>query len=359
MTSSRHLGPWLAVVVVVHDGETVVGACLESVLREVEAVGGGVDVVVVDNASRDGSRSLVASAFPGVRLIASARNLGFAGGCNLAVRSCDAPWVLLLNSDAALAPGSLRYLHEAVDAAGKRTAALTLRVLLAARFAVREDGDVVGPLGRYREVSDGPVRLVNSTGNVLRRDLYGIDRGWLLPDEEHRPGPEVFGFCGAAAALRRTAWDEMGGFDESFFLYYEDSDLSWRLRLAGWGVAYLDRARVDHLHSASTGEGSDLAVFHNERNRLLMAVKNAPAAAALRALGRGLVTPVTRLRGQWPSTRGTRPRVRALLSFVRLAPGALAQRRAATRRGVSPARRRAVYATFPVPSREPVGGYRG
>lgn len=358
MPTSSAPDPWLCVVVVVHDGEDVVGPCLASVARAGLVAGGGVEAVVVDNASRDGSRALVASAFPDVRLVPSPRNLGFAGGCNLAVRASAAPWVLLLNSDAVLADDALARLRDAVRDAGDEVAALTLRVLLAARFEEDPAGDVVGPQGRYREAGDGEVRLVNSTGNVLRRDLYGVDRGWLVPDRQHRPDREVFGVCGAAAALRRSAWEQLGGFDESFFLYYEDSDLSWRLRLAGWEVEYLDDARVDHLHSASTGEGSDLSVFHNERNRLLMAVKNAPAGVALRTVARGFVTPATRLRGQWPSTAGTRPRLRALASFVRLVPQALAHRRAASRRGVSAARRRAVYATFPATSREPVGGYR-
>lgn len=358
MPRFRPTRPWLSVVVVVHDGEDVIGPCLRSVVREGEAAGGGVEVVVVDNASRDGSRALVASAFPQARLLPSERNLGFAGGCNLAVRSSGAPWVLLLNSDAVLGPGSLARVREAVDGAGARVAALTLRVLLAARFAARDDGEVVGPLGRYREVADGPVRLVNSTGNVLRRDLYGVDRGWLLPDDEHRPPAQVFGICGAAAVLRREAWDEMGGFDETFFLYYEDSDLSWRLRLAGWEVGYLDDAVVEHVHSASTGEGSDLAVFHNERNRLLMAVKNAPPAVAWGTVLRAHLSVLTRLRGQWPSTRGTRPRLRAMASFARLLPAALRSRRAATRDGVSPSRRRALYATFPDAARAPGGRYR-
>ena len=93
----------------------------------------------------------------------------------------------------------------------------------------------------------------------------------------------MFGFCGAAALLRREAIDDVGTFDESFFMYYEDTDLSWRLRLRGWKVLYDPRAVVEHGHSRTSGEWSDFFLFHVDRNRLLMVLKDAPAPLVARS----------------------------------------------------------------------------
>src|SRR5581483_12472754 len=80
---------------------------------------------------------------------------------------------------------------------------------------------------------------------------------------------EVFGFCGAAALLRRAALEDVGAFEESFFMYYEDLDLSWRMRLRGWRILYEPGAVVEHAHAASTGEWSPFFTFHVDRNRVL------------------------------------------------------------------------------------------
>jgi GT2 family glycosyltransferase len=90
-----------------------------------------------------------------------------------------------------------------------------------------------------------------------------------------------FGFCGAGALLDVAAVRSCGGMDASLFLYYEDTDLSWRLRLAGWSVEYCPAAHVMHEHGSSSVEGSDLFLHHNERNRLLVLARNATARTAL------------------------------------------------------------------------------
>ena len=169
--------------------------------------------------------------------------------------------------------------------------------------------------------------VVNSTGNQVRADGYGQDRGWLVPDAEHHPEPDVFGFCGAAAALRTAALAEVGLFDEDFFLYYEDSDLSWRLRRAGWRVRYCADAVARHHHSASTVEGSPRFRFHNERNRLLMLAKNATWKRAAYWWGRYLLTTGSvALRRRQPATITT-TRIRAFASALVLLPRMLAKRR--------------------------------
>ena len=309
--------PDVTVVTVTYEAGDLVLECLRS-LRDQELGGLRMAVVVVDNASTDGTADRVARAHPEVRLLRSPVNLGFAGGNNLALREVASPYVVLLNNDAVAEPGAVAALVRALADGGERLAAVTATVLLAGRFrAAGPDDDAVvdGPDGRWVDVV-----LVNSTGNVVRQDGYGADRGWLARDATHRPERDVFGFCGAAAALRTSALRDVGLFDEDFFLYYEDSDLSWRLRLAGYRVEHCAHAVVRHRHAASSGEGSEVFRFHDTRNRLLMLVKDAPAGLAVRAAVRALLTAVsvTVRRSQPPAH--VRTRWRALASALRLLP---------------------------------------
>ena len=117
----------------------------------------------------------------------------------------------------------------------------------------------------------------------------GYDRDWLVPaDTEHSPS-EVFGLCGGACAIRREAWQALGGFREDLFMYYEDTDLSWRLHERGWGVVYVREAVVHHEHASSSGTDSSMFIRVNTRNRILVAAAHSPARVVLQALARTLV----------------------------------------------------------------------
>jgi GT2 family glycosyltransferase len=144
---------------------------------------------------------------------------------------------------------------------------------------------------------------------------------------------DVFGFSGGAALLRRSAAVAVGGFPVRFFLYYEDTDLSWRLRLAGWSIRYEPTAVVHHRHAASSDVSSGLFAFHNERNRLLTLVRCAPAGAAAGAWLRFVLTTgslaVRQLRtGRRQQARNLQVwlRIRVLLSAIGLLPWAVRAR---------------------------------
>jgi N-acetylglucosaminyl-diphospho-decaprenol L-rhamnosyltransferase len=317
------------------------------------------DVVVVDNGAPQGTADLVAEACPGARVVAAGSNLGFAGGNNLVLDEVSSDYVVLINDDAVAEPTMVGELVRAIDRAGPQTAALSARVLLMQRFRAAgvEDTDVVvGPDGSWVPDPTGLVRLVNSTGNELRVDGFGVDRGWLADQSAHTPSSEVFGFSGAAAILRVSALREVGTFDQRFFMYYEDTDLSWRLRLNGYTIGYADRAVVQHHHSASAGEGSRFFRFHDSRNRLLAVTKNATWPMVLRVVGRYVLTTAS------IAVRGSQPRwqvwvrVRALGSYLRLLPSVLGERR--RQRTVTAAQRRKVEELLlPVPTTT-VSGYR-
>ena len=173
---------------------------------------------------------------------------------------------------------------------------------------------------------DDLVDILNSTGNEVDASGYGRDRGWLTVDGPEFP-TDVFGFCGAAAALDTAAVRAVGGFDDDYFLYYEDTDLSWRLRLAGLRIVYAPSAVVRHHHAGSSGEGSPLHRFYDERNRLLTLTKNAPAPLALKAVLRYPFTTLSIARREFPRLPRARTRMRAAGSYLRLLPRALAARR--------------------------------
>ena len=276
--------PRATVVVVNLNGKRFLETCLRAL--EAQEVEGGIEVILVDNASTDGSRDFVADAFPGVRVLAAPRNLGFAAGNNLGIRAAQGEHVVLLNNDTRPDPGWLAALVTAAESGG-RVGAVTSKLVFMDRHGV-----------------------IQNAGGVLLSDGSGADRGSGEADRGQYDRPEeVFGACGGAVLLARAMLADVGLFDERFFAYYEDTDLSWRMRLRGWRVLYEPRARVEHVHSGTSVEWSPFFVFHADRNRLFMLLKNAPwrlvVTATARFAGlaaRGALRPLVRRRR--PSTGG-------------------------------------------------------
>jgi N-acetylglucosaminyl-diphospho-decaprenol L-rhamnosyltransferase len=339
--------PAVTVVVVSWNGAHLLDACLDGLARQ-DLDPAAFEVLVVDNGSTDGTVGHLARRHPGVGVVRSEVNRGFAGGAHLGLTHVAGPYAVLLNNDAVPEPGFLSALLRAAEAPGAgRVAAVTGKVLLAPRFRLLppgtppEDGDVVTPSGVCRPDPAGEVDVVNSTGNVVTRSGYGRDRGWLQVDDGREPPADVFAFCGAAALLRTAALRDTGDFDEDFFLYYEDTDLSWRLRAAGWEIRYEPAAVVRHEHAASSDVRSALFRFHDDRNRLLTLTKNAPARLALRAALRYPLTVASLTVRQGPRAAMTAARCRAYASYLRLLPRMLARRRAIRRAAVVPAARTA------------------
>ena len=339
--------PLLTVVIVTWNGRHLLGDVLGGLGRQ-DLPAELWRVLVLDNASTDGTVEYLAREHPTVRVVRSPENRGFAGGNALALATVDTPYAVLLNNDATPEPGFLSALLDAVSAEGaERVGALTAKVLLHPRFEPLPagsrpsiaEGDVSGPDGVFRPSPSGTVDLLNSTGNVIDRQGYGRDRSYGRVDVPPEDPPDVFAFCGAAALLRMTAVRDAGGFDADFFLYYEDTDLSWRLRAAGWTIRYESRAVVRHRHAASSDVRSALFRFHDDRNRLLALTKNAPAGLAAGAVLRYPLTIASLTVRQGPRAAMTGTRLRALTSYARLLPRMLRRRRA-IRRSATVDRRR-------------------
>jgi len=313
-SAATHRSVVATVVIVAWNGADLIGPCLDAVAGQ--ALADGFVTWVIDNASTDATAAVVSAHPVDARLITVERNLGFAGAAEIAVREATTPFVVVLNQDACPEPGWLAALLAPLTAPdAHRIAAVTSKVLFTA---------------------DG---RLNNTGVIVGRDGYGRDRGFGQPDDGRFAEPEdVFAFSGTAAALRVVAARDVGSFDPSFFLYYEDTDLSWRLQLGGWRVRYAPDAVVRHVHGASTDVSSRTFAFYNERNRLLMLAKCAPRSLVvkevLRFAGITLMLPIRRLtRVDIPKGHQfrTATRVRALASFTRMLPSVIAKRRAVSR----------------------------
>ncbi len=196
----------------------------------------------------------------------------------------------------------------------------------------------VGPVPRWIDVELEPDRydVINNVGSHLSRAGYGGDRGFLERDAgQYESVTDVFAWCGAGVLFRPAYLQDVGLFDERFFMYYEDTDLSWRGRAKGWRYRYVPTARLRHVHAATSVEGSPMFNHYVQRNRLVMVTKNAPAAYVGRVLagyGRELLTFGWRdvlarlLRGRRPSPGLVLSRARSLAGYVRLLPSTLAAR---------------------------------
>ncbi|MBD8538749.1 glycosyltransferase [Frigoribacterium sp. CFBP 8751] len=298
--------PTVEIVVVNWKRYDLTTACIDSLRPEV--VDPSRKVTVVDNGSQDGSAERLADEFPWVDLIALSENGGFAAGVNAALARTSADIVVLLNNDALATPGFVDHLIEPFHG-DPELGATTARLLLLEE--------------------DGTSRLTNSTGNVLDASANGGDRDWLVPDPTDSP-PDVFGFCGGACALRTRAVTDVGLLDESLFMYYEDTDLSWRLRRKGWTIRYVRDAIALHRHASSSGADSELFVVTNTRNRLVVALRHAPWGMVRRALLRTAARlALDALVGIRDSASGRKAvwRGRGLVGFLQAVPATLRQRR--------------------------------
>jgi GT2 family glycosyltransferase len=322
-------GPQATVVVVTYNGAHLLPPCLDA-LADQTLPRTAFGVVVVDNGSSDGTAELVGTEYPWVELVRSDRNLGFPGGNNLALRRATTPLAVLINNDARPAPEFLERIVEVFDRPdAARVAAVTAKVLFD-RPSVAGEGAVL-----------------NSTGNLVARDGCGFDRDFGRPEATTHAVREVFGFCGCAAALRMDALRQVGFFDDSLFLYFEDTDLSWRLRAAGWDVWYESGAVARHLFAASSTTASPLSVYHQSRNMLLVFTRHAPRAIALWVVVRFVLALPVRAVKEFRSPRLTGARLRALGGYLRRLPQALRDRRDIWRTAAVP---RAEVARFIEPS---------
>jgi GT2 family glycosyltransferase len=221
---------------------------LPDCLRALAAQRVPLQIVVADNASTDATAALLAREFAGVVHLRRASN-DYVAACNEGAALGRAPFVLLLNNDARPEPGCIAALLEAL--AEDPAAAAAMPKLL-------------DPSGR-----------IASTGIEQRDDLYWVDRDQGAADDRRASAPqEAFGLSGCCLLVRRADWDAGGGFDPDFGMYYEDVDLSLRLRARGRRLLYVPAARCVHLGSVTLRRSGRDKDALGERNRLLVLARH-------------------------------------------------------------------------------------
>lgn len=280
--------PSLAIVTVNWNSGGLLRACVGSLRR---ALTGGFALermTVVDNASRDGSADgLEAEAGDGVPLavLRNAGNRGFAAACNQGAAGSAADYLLFLNPDtrlsaASLAP-ALAFLEEPANAG---VGALGVRLV-----------DEAGRTQRACARAPTPGRLV-AQGLGLDRAFPRLFPPHFMTEWDHADTRDVDQAMGAFLMIRRRLFEELGGFDERFFVYFDDVDLCLRVRRAGWRVVHFAGAEAYHRGCGTTDQVRDVRLFYSLRSRLLFAAKHfGPLPAAAVAAATLLVEPLARL----------------------------------------------------------------
>jgi GT2 family glycosyltransferase len=290
--------PWIRVVIVNYNAGPLLAAAIAGLACQTEP---DFEAVIVDNASTDGSAEAVVLPDCRFRLLRAGTNLGFAAGCNLGASGARAAWLAMLNPDAVPAPDWLASMRRA-----------TVRHPEAAAFG-------------STQVDARDSRTLDGAGDNY--SIFGVAwRGGAgAPAESIRDDFRVFSPCAAAALYRRDAFEQAGGFSESFFCYLEDVDLGFRLNLRGWDAIQVAGARVTHIGSASSGgKTSAFAFYHALRNAVFVCFRCVPFPLVL------LSVPLLVAWQFWVGlrTNSLAARVKALRDgFARVAP-LLRERRA-------------------------------
>lgn len=263
------MGRSLAVVLITFDNARYLPRCCEGIagLRA-----DALEVVVVDNASRDGSADLAAKHLPGARIIRNDVNRGYAAAANQGIAATRGEYVLFVNPDAFLSPEYAERLADALETAGDQFGSATGTLL-------RGGGDAIDPTA-----------TVDSRGIRMTRSGRHFDIDADTPDTTSPATTvPVFGVSGAAALHRRTFLEDVSldgeVFDEDFFAYREDADLAWRGQLRGWQSLYVPDAVAWHVRRVTPERRGQLPAvinMHSVKNRFLLRLKNEGAWLALR-----------------------------------------------------------------------------
>lgn len=248
--------PLVSIVLLNYNGGQFLSGCIDSVLGQNYPA---LEVIIVDNASQDGSAILLVTSFSDkATIIRNDQNIGFSRGMNQGIKASSGEYVMPLNFDIIM---DFDYVSRMVEALESDPAC----------------GSVSGKLLRFND--QGKTDVIDSTGHVIFKNRYAMNRGEDIIDTgQHDVEDVVFGTTGAAPLYRRQMLDDIAWedeyFDESFFIMLEDVDLDWRAQLRGWRCVYTPKAVAYHFRTASDVGHSRLIQRHYYKNRYLTIWKN-------------------------------------------------------------------------------------
>ena len=238
----------VSVVVPNWNGMRFVGMCLDSLAKlDFEDY----EVIVVDNGSADGSREMIEEQYPDVKLLKLPDNMGFAIACNEGIKASNAEYIVLLNNDIEVTPDWLRELYEGMERHPECGMGTTKMMFLDQRDVFYNTGD----LFHSWSAGGGRGQGEKDVGQYEKEDY-------------------VFGACAGAGIYRREFFNQVGLFDEDFFIFAEDVDLNMRGQLQGLKAVYLPKAKVFHIGTATVGLYSDRYVYLCKRNDIWVFIKN-------------------------------------------------------------------------------------
>jgi len=232
----------LSICILTRSQPDLLPRCVASCVAEIEREGIAAEIILIDNASSDGSPQKVANRFPLVRLVRNEENLGFSVANNIGIRMSRGKYVLILNDDTEFRPGALSLLLGVMDA--------DLRIAAVGPKLLNPDGSL-----QWGNAQKRLPRLRGMVTEILNLDVvlekFALTRDLLTNRRDKNRGGDAEQIDGACLLARREALDAVGLFDEGFYFLFEDSDLCFRLRKAGWRLLYSPEAQVTHYGGSS------------------------------------------------------------------------------------------------------------
>ncbi|MDO4632291.1 MAG: glycosyltransferase family 2 protein [Eubacteriales bacterium] len=238
----------VSVVIPNYQGERFLRACLDSLKQQTLK---DMEIIIVDNASTDGSVALIRAEYPEIELITRSENTGFCGAVNTGIRHANAEYVILLNNDTTADPHFAEELYRAVSADPQIFSAQAMMLQMDAPELIDDAGDTYNALGWAR-----------ARGKGKRVDQFHASE-------------DIFACCGGAAIYRKSVFEKIGYFDEAHFAYLEDIDIGYRAKICGYRNRLVPKAVIYHKGSAATGSRYNaFKVSHAARNNIYLIYKN-------------------------------------------------------------------------------------
>jgi GT2 family glycosyltransferase len=250
------LAPLISVIIVNFNGKDLLRDCIEALYNQSFE---DLEVIVVDNASSDGSVQYLRTTYPDIKLLPLSENSGFAKANKEGLKAAHGNYIMLFNNDIEANKDCIKNLYEAMN-------------------AHPDVGICASKMIVYGQDT------IDSAGDGFITSLKGYKRGEGLPSGLYNSEEYIFGACAGAALYRRKMLDEIGFLDEDFFLIHEDSDFNFRAQLSGWKTFYVPSAVVYHKVRSSIGSMSDNEVYYTLRNIEFVRIKNIPVGLFIRCL---------------------------------------------------------------------------
>jgi N-acetylglucosaminyl-diphospho-decaprenol L-rhamnosyltransferase len=264
----------VAAIIINRNTKDFLRSCLASIFEQ--QFEGGISIWVVDNGSTDGSQEMVLSEFPGANLVLNDKNVGYARACNQGAGHTSEPYLFFMNSDTVLTPSTTRGLVDCFDEYPD-AGVVGPRIL-------NDDGSLQYSCREFPSIKDA---FLHAFVGLFSAENPATVR-YKKTDWEHQQETEVDWVSGCFMAVRRKTFEDLGGFDERYFMYVEDVDFCWRARQAGWTVRYIPTGEVFHHIGMSSQAVPARMVFHHHASMLRFHRKTYRGGA--RALVNGLVT---------------------------------------------------------------------